>query len=148
MMTIQEIKAYLPHRYPFLLVDRVMEIKVGKAITGYKNVTGNEAFFEGHFPDNPVMPGLLIVEALAQISGILGFKSTNKKPADGFTYYLAACNDTRFRRPVIPGDQLNLNAELIVEKRGVAKFNCTATVMEEVACSSIITCVEKPLDYA
>jgi len=104
MMNIDEILEYLPHRYPFLLVDRVTEVEKGKSIKGYKNISFNESFFQGHFPNNPIMPGVLIIEAMAQLSGILGFVTVGRKPSDGVVQYLAGSSKARFKRPVLPGD--------------------------------------------
>ena len=106
LVDVQEIKEYLPQRYPFLLIDRVVEMELGKSIVAYKNVTVNEPFFQGHFPHQPIMPGVLVIEACAQAAGVLGFKSQNKKPKDGFLYYFVGADDVRLRRPVVPGDQL------------------------------------------
>jgi 3-hydroxyacyl-[acyl-carrier-protein] dehydratase len=145
MMDIAEIKKYLPHRYPFLLVDRVTEIEIGKSIVAYKNVSVNEPFFEGHFPDNPVMPGVLIVEALAQAAGILGFKTANKKPEDGSIYYFVGIDDVRIKRKVVPGDQLKLKAVVLAEKRGIWKFECVATVDDELVCSATIMCADRKI---
>jgi 3-hydroxyacyl-[acyl-carrier-protein] dehydratase len=145
MMDIAEIKKYLPHRYPFLLVDRVTEIDIGKSIVAYKNVSVNESFFEGHFPDNPVMPGVLIVEALAQAAGILGFKTANKKPEDGSIYYFVGIDDVRIKRKVVPGDQLILKAVVLAEKRGIWKFGCEATVDGKLVCSAIIMCADRKI---
>ena len=102
LMSIEEIKEYLPQRYPFLLVDRVTEMDPGKSIVAYKNVTVNEPFFNGHFPNQPIMPGVLIIEALAQAAGVLGFKSKEKKPKDGYLYYFVGADNVRLRRPVVP----------------------------------------------
>ncbi|MFW6041369.1 MAG: 3-hydroxyacyl-ACP dehydratase FabZ [Guyparkeria sp.] len=145
MKTINELFEFLPHRYPFLLVDRVVELSPGEHIRGYKNVTINEPFFNGHFPGHPIMPGVLIIEAMAQLSGVLAFETKNRRPADGFTYYLGATDRTRFKRPVIPGDQLVMESRLLADKRGVMKFDCQAFVETEVACTSEITCVERAL---
>ena len=122
LMEVEEIKEYLPQRYPFLLVDRITEIELGKTITGYKNVSINEPFFLGHFPGQPIMPGVLIIEALAQVAGVLGFKSQEKKPKDGYLYYFVGADDVRLRRPVIPGDQLILKATVTTNRRGIYKF--------------------------
>ena len=147
MMNLNEIREYLPHRYPFLLVDRVEELDVGKSIVAYKNVTINEEFFNGHFPDFPVMPGVLIVEALAQAAGILGFKTMNKKPADGSIYYFVGADKLRFKRPVVPGDRLQLEASIITEKRGIWKFECKATVENQLVCSGTVICADREKKY-
>jgi len=146
-MNINEIKEYLPHRYPFLLVDRVVELVENESILAYKNVTTNEPFFNGHFPEFPVMPGVLIVEAMAQAAGILGFKSRNKKPSDGSIYYLVGTDDLRFKRPVQPGDQLMLSAKILAEKRGIWKFDCEARVDGDLVCSAIVICADREKQY-
>ena len=143
MMDIAEIKAYLPQRYPFLMVDRVLEIKLGKRIKAYKNVTVNEEFFEGHFPHKPIMPGVLIIEALAQAAGVLGFKSQEKKPEDGYLYYFVGADKVRLKRPVVPGDQLILEAELGPVRRGIYRFSCRASVAGETVCEATILCAER-----
>ena len=143
MLDIAEIKAYLPQRYPFLMVDRVVEMELGKSIKAYKNVTTNEEFFQGHFPHKPIMPGVLIIEALAQAAGVLGFKSQEKKPEDGFLYYFVGADNVRLKRPVVPGDQLTLEAELMMVRRGIYKFNCKASVDGVLACSAVILCAER-----
>lgn len=145
MKTITDLFDYLPHRYPFLLVDRVLEVTDGERIRGYKNVTINEPFFNGHFPGHPIMPGVLIIEAMAQLSGVLAFDSKNRRPADGFTYYLAGTDKARFRRPVVPGDQLMMESRILADKRGVMKFDCQAYVEDNLACSAEITCMEREL---
>ncbi|ATB32527.1 beta-hydroxyacyl-ACP dehydratase [Melittangium boletus DSM 14713] len=127
MMDIQEIQQLLPHRYPFLLVDRVVEIVPGQKITAYKNVTMNEPFFNGHFPGHPVMPGVLILEALAQASAILAYKTSQLDPARSLSY-LMGVDGARFRKPVVPGDRLQLNIEVIRHKGGIWKTKGTATV--------------------
>jgi len=142
-MYIEDIKAYLPQRYPFLMVDRVVEIEMGKRIKAYKNVTTNEEFFNGHFPAKPIMPGVLIIEALAQAAGVLGFKSQEKLPRDGYLYYFVGADDVRLKRPVVPGDQLVLEAELVTVRRGIYKFQCKATVDGELACEATILCAER-----
>ncbi|MFT5033511.1 MAG: 3-hydroxyacyl-[acyl-carrier-protein] dehydratase, partial [Bacteroidia bacterium] len=113
LMDVNEIREYLPHRYPFLLVDRVTEIELGKSITAYKNITVNEAIFNGHFPDMPIFPGVLIIEAMAQAAGILGFKTMDKKPSDGSIYMFAGVDNVRFKRPVVPGDKLVLKVDYV-----------------------------------
>lgn len=146
MMHIEEIKEYLPQRYPFLLVDRVVEIDLGKSIVAYKNVTVNEDFFQGHFPDKPIMPGVLIIEALAQAAGVLGFKSQEKKPKDGYLYYFVGADDVRLKRPVVPGDCLKLEATIITGKRGIYKFACRASVDGQLVGSATIMCAERKSD--
>ncbi len=146
IMNVEEIKEYLPQRYPFLLVDRVVEMDLGKSIVAYKNVTVNEPFFQGHFPHQPIMPGVLIIEALAQASGVLGFKSQEKKPADGYLYYFVGADHVRLRRPVVPGDQLRLEATIVTNKRGIYKFDCKASVGDELVGTMIVMCAERKVD--
>jgi 3-hydroxyacyl-[acyl-carrier-protein] dehydratase len=143
MMYIEEIMEFLPHRYPFLLVDRVLEVEKGKSIVGYKNVSVNEAFFNGHFPGKPIMPGLLIVEAMAQLSGILGFVTVDRKPSDGVIHYLAGTNKVRFKRPVVPGDQLIIESKFVSGKHGIWKFDCRALVGDNVACVAEVMTAER-----
>ncbi|MEX2468622.1 MAG: 3-hydroxyacyl-ACP dehydratase FabZ [Pseudohongiellaceae bacterium] len=146
LLDVEEIKEYLPQRYPFLLVDRVLEMELGKSIVAIKNVTVNEPFFQGHFPHQPIMPGVLIIEALAQAAGVLGFKSQEKKPKDGYLYYFVGADEVRLRRPVVPGDQLRLEAEVITNRRGIYKFSARATVGEELVGSMIIICAERKVE--
>lgn len=143
IMNVEEIKEYLPQRYPFLLVDRIVEMELGHSIVGYKNVTINEPFFQGHFPHKPIMPGVLIIEALAQVAGVLGFKSQEKKPKDGYLYYFVGADNIRLRRPVVPGDQLRLEAVISTAKKGIYKFSCRATVDGELVSSMEIMCAER-----
>jgi len=143
MMDISEIRAYLPHRYPFLLVDRVVEINLGESIVAYKNLTVNEPFFNGHFPDRPVFPGVLLVEAMAQAAGILGFKSMNKTPADGSIYYFVGADNLRFKRPCVPGDRVMLRASIVSDRRGIWKFNVSSDVDGELAASATILCADR-----
>ena len=145
MKDINELFQFLPHRYPFLLVDRVTDLTVGESVKGFKNVTINEPFFNGHFPGHPVMPGVLIIEAMAQLSGVLAFETKNIRPAEGYTYYLAGTDKSRFKRPVVPGDQLVMTSSILADKRGVMKFDCAAYVDDEVACKSEITVMERKL---
>ena len=144
VIEIEEIQQYLPHRYPFLLVDRVIEIELGKYIKAYKNVTTNEPFFMGHFPGKQVMPGVLILEAMAQASGILGFKTMEKKPEEGSIYYFVGADSLRFKRPVVPGDQIILESRVITEKKGIWKFNCNANVEGETVAEATILCADRP----
>ncbi len=127
MMDIQEIQQLLPHRYPFLLVDRVVEIVPGQKLVAYKNVTMNEDFFNGHFPGHPVMPGVLILEALAQATAILAYKTEKMDPSRKVTY-LMSVDGARFRKPVVPGDRLQLNIEVVRHKGAIWKTKGTATV--------------------
>uniref|UniRef100_UPI003899491C 3-hydroxyacyl-ACP dehydratase FabZ n=1 Tax=Archangium lipolyticum TaxID=2970465 RepID=UPI003899491C len=127
MMDIQEIQQLLPHRYPFLLVDRVVEIVPGQKITAYKNVTMNEPFFNGHFPGHPVMPGVLILEAMAQVSAILAYKTEQMDPTQKVSY-LMGVDGARFRKPVVPGDRLLLTVEVVRHKGAIWKTKGTATV--------------------
>lgn len=143
MMYIEEIREYLPHRYPFLLVDRVTELNLNENIVAYKNVSVNEEFFNGHFPGFAVMPGVLIVEAMAQAAGVLGFKTMDKKPSDGSMYLFVGSDKVRFKRQVVPGDQLKLEAKILSEKRGIWKFECKATVGGELAASATILCADR-----
>ena len=143
MMEIDEIRKYLPHRYPFLLVDRVVEMNLGESIVAYKNLSINEPFFDGHFPDKPVFPGVLLVEAMAQAAGILGFKSMNKTPADGSIYYFVGADKLRFKRPCVPGDRVMLRASIVSDRRGVWKFDVSSDVDGELAASATILCADR-----
>lgn len=143
MMDILAIREFLPHRYPFLLVDRVTSIEAGRKIVAYKNVTCNEEFFNGHFPAKPIMPGMLILEAMAQSAGILGFHTTGKRPADGYIYLFVGADNVRFKRQVVPGDQLVLEAEVVTQKRNIYKFACRASVDGELAASAEILVAEQ-----
>ncbi|RUA05184.1 MAG: 3-hydroxyacyl-[acyl-carrier-protein] dehydratase FabZ [Gammaproteobacteria bacterium] len=142
-MNIQDVKNYLPHRYPFLLIDRVLELEIGKSIVALKNVTYNEPQFTGHFPAQPIMPGVLIIEALAQATGILAFKSEVGKPIEGQIYMLVGVDKVRFKRMVEPGDQLRLEVEVMTVKRGIWKFKCIATVDEKVVTTAELMCTQK-----
>lgn len=143
MMDVVEIRKYLPHRYPFLLVDRVVELIPAKSIVAYKNLTVNEPFFNGHFPDQPVFPGVLLTEAMAQAAGILGFKTMNKTPEDGSIYYFVGADKLRFKRPCVPGDRVMLRANIISEKRGIWKFGVSADVDGELCASATILCADR-----
>jgi len=139
-MDIHEILAHLPHRYPMLLVDRVLECEPGKRILAIKNVTINEPFFSGHFPHHPVMPGVLVVEAMAQAAAILSFRTLGTKPDDRSVYYFVGIDEARFKRPVSPGDQLVLEVVLERKVRGIWKFNAKARVGEALAAEAKIMC--------
>jgi 3-hydroxyacyl-[acyl-carrier-protein] dehydratase len=142
-MDIDEIRKYLPHRYPFLLVDRVVELIPGESIVAYKNLSINEPFFDGHFPGKPIFPGVLLLEAMAQAAGILGFKTKGKTPQDGSVYYLAGTDELRFKRPCVPGDRVMLRATLVSERRGIAKFAISSDVDGELAASATILCADR-----
>jgi 3-hydroxyacyl-[acyl-carrier-protein] dehydratase len=133
---IAEILKHLPHRYPFLLVDRVLDCTPRKSIRALKNVTINEPFFQGHFPGFPLMPGVLVIEALAQVSGLLAFVSGDAKAGGNSLIYFAGIDNARFKKQVVPGDQLILEAEVIRVIRGVGKFRARATVDGDLACEA------------
>jgi 3-hydroxyacyl-[acyl-carrier-protein] dehydratase len=139
-MDIHEILRLLPHRYPIILVDRVLELEPGKRIAALKNVSVNEPVFAGHFPHYPVMPGVLIVEALAQAAAILSFVTFDKRADKNAVYYFAGIDNARFKRPVGPGDQLRLEVELVREMRGIGKFNARALVDGQVAAEAELLC--------
>ena len=139
-MDIHQILKKLPHRYPFLLVDRVLEVEKGKRIRALKNVTINEPFFVGHFPKRPVMPGVLMLEAMAQASALLSFASLDMELDDNSVYYFAGIDGARFKRPVEPGDQLVMDVELLRSKAGIYKFKGVARVGDSVACEAEIMC--------
>jgi 3-hydroxyacyl-[acyl-carrier-protein] dehydratase len=140
MMDIHQILKLLPHRYPFLLVDRVLAIETGKHIQSLKNVTMNEPFFTGHFPRRPVMPGVLMLEAMAQTAALLSFATAGVTPDDKTVYYFAGVDGARFRRPVEPGDQLVMDVTLLRAKGGIYKFKGEARVGEELACEAELMC--------
>ncbi|MES2632879.1 MAG: 3-hydroxyacyl-ACP dehydratase FabZ [Pseudomonadota bacterium] len=140
MMDIHQILKQLPHRYPILLVDRVLELDAGKSIKALKNVTINEPFFMGHFPHRPVMPGVLMLEALAQTAALLSFATLGVTPDDKTVYYFAGIDGARFKRPVEPGDQLVMSVELTRMKAGIFKFKGTAHVGDELACEAELMC--------
>jgi 3-hydroxyacyl-[acyl-carrier-protein] dehydratase len=145
-MDIHEILRLLPHRYPFLMVDRVTSIEVGKRIRAIKNVTINEPFFTGHFPRRPVMPGVLMLEAMAQAAALLSFATQGSAPDDRTVYYFAGIDAARFKRPVEPGDQLILDVTLDRMKSGVFKFTARATVDGELAVEAQLMCTVRRLD--
>ena len=143
MMDIDEIRVYLPHRYPFLLVDRVVEFVPHESIVAYKNLSINEPYFDGHFPEKPIFPGVLLVEAMAQAAGILGFKSVGKTPADGSMYMLVGADNVRFKRPCVPGDQVMLRARILGDKRGIWKFEVSSDVDGKLCGSATILCADR-----
>jgi 3-hydroxyacyl-[acyl-carrier-protein] dehydratase len=139
-MDIHQILEYLPHRYPILLVDRVLSVVPGERIAALKNVSVNEPYFPGHYPHHPVMPGVLIVEAMAQTAAILAFKTMGNKPDDKSVYYFVGIDNARFKRPVVPGDQLILTVKPLFNKRGLWKFSAVAKVDDQVAAEAEIMC--------
>ena len=145
-MELIEIQNYLPHRYPFLLVDRVTEFEPDKRIVCIKNVTINEPIFLGHFPSQPVCPGVLIVEALAQAAGILAFRSRNRTLADGYIYYLAGTDKTKFKKSVVPGDQIFLEVEISKLRNHWMKAFGKAFVNQKLVCSTFLTCAEQKVN--
>lgn len=144
-MDIDEILEYLPHRYPMLLVDRVLECEPGKRLLALKNVTINEPFFPGHFPHHPVMPGVLVIEALAQAAAILSFKTINAKPDDRSVYYFVGIDEARFKRPVVPGDSLLLEVTLERQVRGIWKFLGQARVGDSLVAEGKLMCTVREL---
>jgi len=145
-MDIREILEHLPHRYPFLLVDRVLDVEPGERIVALKNVSVNEPFFPGHYPHHPVMPGVLIVEALAQAAAILSFKTLGGKPDDKSVYYFVGIDSARFKRPVSPGDQLILEVSILANKRGIWKFAAQAKVDGQVAAEAELMCTVRTIE--
>lgn len=145
-MDIHEILQHLPHRYPILLVDRVLDVKPGERIVALKNVSVNEPFFPGHYPHHPVMPGVLIVEALAQAAAILSFKTMGGKPDDKSVYYFVGIDGARFKRPVSPGDQLILEVSIQANKRGLWKFAAQAKVEDQVAAEAELMCTVRTIE--
>jgi 3-hydroxyacyl-[acyl-carrier-protein] dehydratase len=145
MMDIHEILKQLPHRYPFLLVDRVLEVEKGKSIKALKNVTINEPFFVGHFPHRPVMPGVLMLEAMAQVAALLAFDTLGVTPDNKTIYYFAGIDGARFKRPVEPGDQLVMDVSLERMKAGIFKFKGTTRVGDEIACEAELMCTMRTI---
>jgi len=142
-MNINEVKNFLPHRYPFLLIDKVIDFEIGRKLVAIKNVSFNEPQFTGHFPSQPIMPGVLIIEALAQATGILAFKSEVGRPQEGQIYMLVGIDNARFKRIVEPGDQLLLEVEVMTVKRGIWKFKGTASVDGKAVTSAELLCTQK-----
>ena len=137
-----EVLKYLPHREPFLFIDEVIDIDLGNSIHAIKKVLPEEDYLRGHFPGNPIMPGVIIIEALAQASGILGFKTMDKTPQEGSLYVFAGVDNVRFRKRVRPGDTLHLFSKVVNVKRGIWKFDVRAEVNDELACSATIMCAD------
>lgn len=145
-MDIHQILEYLPHRYPILLVDRVMEVVPGERITALKNVSVNEPFFPGHYPHHPVMPGVLIIEAMAQTAAILSFKTMGNKPDENSVYYFVGIDGARFKRPVSPGDQLIIEVSFLMNRRGMWKFAATAKVDGQIAAEAELICTMRQVE--
>lgn len=139
----EAIKQFLPHRYPFLLVDRVTELTPGEAVVGFKNITGNEELFNGHFPGQSIFPGVLMCEAMAQVSAILGFATSGNRPSEGYLYLFAGLDNVKFKKQVVPGDRLDLFSTLVSERRGIFKFNCRAEVDGQLVAMADIVCAER-----
>jgi|TARA_B110000438_G_scaffold13728_1_gene13269 3-hydroxyacyl-[acyl-carrier-protein] dehydratase len=139
----EEVTKYLPHRNPFLFIDEIVSVEVGKKIHCIKNNSPDEDYFKGHFPNNPVMPGVIILEALAQASGILGFKTMNKTPEEGSIYVFAGVDKVRFRKRVGPEDVIHLYSEVINEKKGIWKFETRAEVDGDLVCTATILCADR-----
>jgi 3-hydroxyacyl-[acyl-carrier-protein] dehydratase len=144
-LDIHEVMKHLPHRYPFLLIDRVLDYTPGETLHAIKNVSYNEPYFVGHFPHHPVMPGVLILEALAQATGILAFITMDERPEDGSLYYFVGIDNARFKQPVSPGDQLHLYVTVEREKRGVWKFKAEAKVDDKVVTSADLMCAKRDI---
>ncbi len=142
IISTKELMDFLPHRYPFLLVDRVIDYTEGKTLTAIKNISVNEPCFTGHFPGEPIFPGVLILEALAQASGVLACLTNGK--LDNELYYFASIDNARFKHPVLPGDQLILEIEYIKERRGISLFQAKAIVDGKVACEAELKCARRP----
>jgi len=145
-LNINDILRLLPHRYPFLLIDRVLDYKQGEFLRGYKNVTFNEPFFAGHFPQRPIMPGVMILESLAQATGLLAFRTVDRAANNDSLFFLVGIDKARFKRPVEPGDRLMLEVRFVNSKRGIWVFEGEATVDGKVAASAQIMCTERGVD--
>jgi len=139
----EDIKKYLPHREPFLFVDEIIEVIENKEIHATKYINEDEYFLNGHFPNNPIFPGVIIIEALGQASGILGFVSMNKTPEEGSIYVLAGVDKVRFRKRIRPGDNIDLFSRVVSEKRGIWKFDCRAELDNKLVCSATILCADR-----
>jgi len=139
-MDVNEVIAHLPQRFPFLLIDRVKELELGKRIVALKNVSVNEPYFTGHFPHRPIMPGVLILEAMAQAAGILSFRSRGIRPDDKTLYYYVGIDNARFKKPVVPGDQLEAEVQFERQMPGISKFGCVARVAGEIVAEASILC--------
>ena len=147
-MDIHQVLQYLPQRYPILMIDRVLSCEPGKRIVALKNVTINEPHFPGHFPARPVMPGVMILEAMAQAAAILALRTLNVKPDENSVYYYAGIDNARFKRPVEPGDQMQIEVAILGSKRGIWKFGCSARVGETLVAEADIMCTVRPVGDA
>lgn len=145
-MDIHDILEHLPHRYPFVLVDRVLSMELGKEIVAVKNVSVNEPYFPGHFPYHPVMPGVLIVEAMAQAAALLSFKTMGTKPTNDSVYYFAGIDSARFKKPVSPGDQIILNVKIDRILKGIWKYSGVAKVGDEIVAEANMMCILKAIE--
>ncbi len=144
VISVEEIQKLIPHRYPMLLVDRVLDYEPGKWLHAIKNITFNEPVFQGHFPEYSIFPGVLILEAMAQATGVLGFK-TNQDKAGKELYLFASIDNAKFKKPVVPGDTMHLHVEFVKERRGMWKFSCEAKVEGKVVCSADLMCARREL---
>lgn len=147
-MNVEEILAHLPQRYPFLMIDRIKDIEPGKRIVALKNVSANEPYFQGHFPGRPIMPGVLILEAMAQAAGVLVFRTQGTMPDDKTVYYYVGIDNARFKKPVLPGDQLEIEVHIDRVLRGISKFKCWARVDGQVVAEATILCAMQSIEPA
>jgi 3-hydroxyacyl-[acyl-carrier-protein] dehydratase len=147
-MDINEVLAHLPHRYPMLMIDRVTQCEPGKRIVALKNVSASEPYFPGHFPNRPIMPGVLILEAMAQAAGVLVFRSSGTKPDEKTVYYYVGIDNARFKKPVVPGDQLEIEVHMERQLRGIGKFGCVARVAGETVAEATILCSMRSTERA
>lgn len=147
-MDINEVLAHLPHRYPMLMIDRVTQYEPGKRIVALKNVSASEPYFPGHFPNRPIMPGVLILEAMAQAAGVLVFRTSGTKPDEKTVYYYVGIDNARFKKPVVPGDQLEIEVHMERQLRGIGKFGCVARVAGETVAEATILCSMRSTERA
>ena len=147
-MDINEALAHLPHRYPMLMIDRVTQCEPGRRIVAIKNVSAGEPYFPGHFPNRPIMPGVLILEAMAQAAGVLVFRTSGTKPDEKTIYYYVGIDDARFKKPVVPGDQLEIEVHMERQLRGIGKFGCVARVAGETVAEATILCSMRSTERA
>jgi len=147
-MDINEVLAHLPHRYPMLMIDRVTHCEPGKRIVALKNVSASEPYFPGHFPNRPIMPGVLILEAMAQAAGVLVFRTSGTKPDEKTVYYYVGIDNARFKKPVVPGDQLEIEVHMERQLRGIGKFGCVARVAGETVAEATILCSMRSTERA